>query len=101
MTIQNTPRRVGVTVENGSTTEFPFSFRVFTNTQVLVFAKDNSTDKTEEERLLKLGRDYEVRPNAEQLTNPGGTVVLLNPLKEGARVAVVSVLNLIKNQKKC
>lgn len=90
MTIQNTPRVVGVFDGDGTATQFPFNFKVCLRNVVKVFL---SNDGGQSEEELRLGSDYEVLYNADQDNTPGGAVTLLSPLAVGQRLAVVSSLD--------
>ena len=74
MTIQNTTiRKAGPSQGNGVTTVFPFTFKVFTATDILVTYLDTSGV----ESALVLTTNYTVSLNADQNTSPGGSVTLL------------------------
>ncbi|MBU0593364.1 MAG: hypothetical protein KKH74_06455 [Gammaproteobacteria bacterium] len=65
-------RKAGPFNGNGGTTAFPFSFKVFQASDLLVVR----TDTTGAESELQLTTDYSVAFNANQETTPGGTVNL-------------------------
>lgn len=72
MTVSTTSRRAGPYVGNDVTVAFPFTFRVFEDTDVLVVrARDGA------ETELTLTTDYTVSVNADQDNNPGGTVTMV------------------------
>lgn len=74
MTIQNTTiRKAGPSQGNGVTTVFPFTFKVFTATDILVTYLDASGV----ESVLVLSTNYTVSLNADQNASPGGSVTLL------------------------
>ncbi len=74
MTIQNTTtRKAGPSQGNGVTTVFPFTFKVFTATDILVTYLNVSGV----ESVLVLSTNYTVSLNADQNTSPGGSVTLL------------------------
>ncbi|WP_288076465.1 hypothetical protein [Pseudomonas sp.] len=73
MTISSSTRKAGPYTGNGSTTAFPFAFKVFTTSEVQVIR----TDLLGLESTLVLGTDYTVTLNADQNANPGGTVNML------------------------
>jgi hypothetical protein len=74
MTIQNTTlRKAGPSQGNGVTTVFPFTFKVFTATDILVTYLSASGV----ESALFLTTNYTVLLNADQNTSPGGSVTLL------------------------
>lgn len=71
MTVANTLRRAGPFTGDGVTDSFPFTFKVFADTDLvvteLVIATEVETTKT-------LVTHYSVTLNADQDTSPGGTV---------------------------
>ena len=74
MTIQNTTiRKAGPSQGNGVTTVFPFTFKVFTATDILVTYLNASSV----ESVLVLSTNYTVSLNADQNASPGGSVTLL------------------------
>ena len=60
-------RKAGPCNGNGSTTSFPFSFKVFQASDLLVV----QTDATPTDNALVLGTHYSVTLNANQDSNPG------------------------------
>lgn len=74
MTISSEVRKAGPYTGNGSTKSFPFAFKVFTGTDVVVVR----TDPNALESTLTLGADYSVTLNSDQDTAPGGTVVMFS-----------------------
>ena len=70
MTIPATTRKAGPFTGNGSNTAFPFTFKVFTTTDVAVIKAD--VDGVES--TLTLDSDYSVTLNSDQDATPGGTV---------------------------
>ena len=70
MTIPATTRKAGPFTGNGSNTAFPFTFKVFTATDVAVIKAD--VDGVES--TLTLDSDYSVTLNSDQDATPGGTV---------------------------
>ena len=74
MTIQNTTlRKAGPSQGNGVTTVFPFTFKVFATTDVLVTYLNPSSVQS----ALVLGSDYTVYLNSDQNAAPGGVITLL------------------------
>lgn len=71
MTISSTLRKSGPLVGNGVATSFPFSFKVFATSDIVV---TKTTVATGAMSVLVLTTDYTVSLNADQNTNPGGTV---------------------------
>jgi hypothetical protein len=76
MTISSEVRKAGPFAGNDVTTSFPFVFKVFTSSDLEVVRADEDGIET----ILTQGTDYSVNLNANQNTNPGGTVVLTSPL---------------------
>lgn len=70
MTISSTNRKAGPFVGNGVVSLFPFSFKVFKTSDVLV----TFTDTNGADRELVLDSDYSVTLNNDQDNNPGGVV---------------------------
>jgi len=76
MTIQNTTiRKAGPSLGNGINTLFPFTFKVFTATDVLVTYLNSVSAQSS----LVLGSDYSITLNADQNAAPGGVVTLSWP----------------------
>lgn len=71
MTISSTLRKAGPYVGNGVATSFTFSFKVFSASEVVATLALLATGV---ETVLTLTTDYTVTLNADQNTNPGGTV---------------------------
>lgn len=73
MTIQNTTiRRVGPSQGNGVNVTFPFPFKIFLASEILVtYLNSSSVEST-----LVLTTDYTVTLNPDQNTSPGGSVIL-------------------------
>ena len=87
MAIDSTTRKV-VYEGNGSTTTFQFFFKVFDATDVSVqVGASGSTPST-----LTYGTEFTAVLNADQTTNPGGTVTLTTAPATGVNVAVVSAI---------
>jgi len=74
MTISSVLRKAGPYTGNGSTKQFPFAFKVFSSTDVVVVR----TDPNALESTLTLGADYSVTLNSDQDASPGGTVVVFS-----------------------
>lgn len=70
MTIDSSIRRAGPFKGNGSTVQFPFEFKVFERSDVLVTLADSDDTET----ILQLDSDYEVTLNDNQGQAPGGVV---------------------------
>jgi hypothetical protein len=73
MTVNSTIRKAGPYLGNGTTAVFPFSFKVFANSDVAVVR----TDPLGVESKLVMGTDYSVSLNADQNSNPGGNITML------------------------
>ena len=87
MTIQNTTiRKAGPSQGNGVTTVFPFTFKVFTATDILVTYLSASGV----ESALFLTTNYTVLLNADQNTSPGGSVTLLVAPSTGTYITLTS-----------
>lgn len=72
MSISSATRKAGPYSGNGVTVAFPFAFKVFAGSDLLVVR----TDPGNLESNLTFGTDYTVSLNADQDNNPGGTVTL-------------------------
>ncbi len=88
MTINSTTRKAGPFIGNGSTTSFPFTYKVFQASDLAVVRLDTTTNV---ETVLTLTSDYTVTLNLDQDSNPGGTVVLVaGPLAAGYTLTMTS-----------
>lgn len=74
MTINTQDRTAGPFAGNDVATVFPFEFKVFQNSDLLVFLTVGAAAPS----TLVLDSDYSVTLNTDQNTNPGGSVTLLN-----------------------
>lgn len=70
MTISSEDRKAGPFTGNGSTTSFPFDFKVFDKEDLQVILKNEINVET----TLVLDSDYSVTLNADQDADPGGSV---------------------------
>jgi hypothetical protein len=70
MTIASTIRKAGPYTGNGVTTSFPFSFKLFATTDLVV----TQTSLLGLESVLLINTDYTVFLNANQDSAPGGTI---------------------------
>lgn len=91
MTISSTVRRAGPFDGNGVTTAFPFSFKIFSKTdiQVLLTAVNGAVS------TLVLDSDYSVTMNADQNNTPGGFItypISGSPLPGGAKLVLIGAL---------
>jgi hypothetical protein len=75
MTTPSTARKAGPFTGNGSTSSWPFTFKVFADGDIKVTKADAAGVET----VLVLGTNYTVSLNANQETSPGGTVSYLLP----------------------
>jgi hypothetical protein len=89
VTISSQTRTAGPFTCNGSTTSFPFSFKVFLATDIVVVLR---TDLTGAESNLVLGSDYTVALNADQNANPGGTINTIGAFASGFTLTATSNL---------
>jgi hypothetical protein len=91
MTVPAAERKAGPFNGNGSTTEFPFSFKIFTTEDVeVVFADVDGV-----ETVLELDSDYSVSMNADQDEDPGGTVtypISGSALATGEKLSIAGAL---------
>ena len=85
MSISSEIRRAGPFAGNGSTVNFPFTFKVFTTAQVVVTRTVSGADTT-----LTLTTDYTVALNSDQDTSPGGTVTMLTAPATGQSITITS-----------
>ena len=79
MTVSSTLRKAGPYVGNGVTTQFPFSFKVFTDADIAVIVTDSSNGAAV---TLTLDSDYTVLLNPDQDAVPGGVItypILVGP----------------------
>ena len=88
MTINSSTRIAGPYTGNGSTTAYPFSFKVFSTAEVTVVQTNLSLVET----TLTLGTNYTVSLNANQNSNPGGTVNMVTAPAAGFKITLTSSL---------
>lgn len=91
MTISSTSRKAGPFLGNGVAVSFPFAFKVFKKSDVRV----TLTDPVGADSVLVLDSAYTVTLNADQDSNPGGTVsypVVGSPLATGYRLTITGAL---------
>lgn len=90
MTISSTIRKAGPFIGNGSTTSFPFAFKIFETSDLLVVLLDEATNT---ETTLVLNSNYTATMNGDQNGNPGGTVTLIaGALASGYTLTITSDL---------
>ncbi|MCP2041935.1 hypothetical protein L1281_002553, partial [Neisseria sp. HSC-16F19] len=87
MTIQTETRKTGLFVGDGQQRHFPFHFKVFTASDVLVVIRGATA-----ERILVPGSDCTVTLQADQEDAPGGEVVLDEPLAAGEFMIIGSAV---------
>lgn len=88
MTISSQSRKAGPFTGNGSTTAFPFAFKVFQASDVYVVRANTAGV----ESVLTSGTDYTVTLNANQNSNPGGTVTLTSALATNFKLVITSAV---------
>ena len=86
MSIASTTRKAGPYTGNGVTTIFPFSFKVFASSDLVV----TQTDLSGVETTLTLTTNYTVSLNANQDANPGGTVTCVSAPISGYLLTLTS-----------
>jgi len=90
MTISSTNRKAGPYIGNGTTTVFPFYFKVFTAADVEVV---RLTVATNVETTLAITTDYTVTLNTDQNANPGGSITLVaGALAAGYNLVLTSAI---------
>lgn len=90
MTVAATTRKAGPYTGNAVTTAFPFNFKVFAGSEVVV----TQTDLSGNETTKTLTTDYTVALNADQDANPGGTVNMLAAPATGFLITITSNVSL-------
>lgn len=94
MTINSVLRKTSPYVGNGSVATFPFTFKVFTQADVVVVKKQDSTSQ---ETTLTITTDYTVTLNPDQNGNPGGSITLTaGNLASGFTVVITSGLDALQ-----
>lgn len=87
MTTPSTQRKAGPLLGTGVQTTWPFTFKVFAETDIAVTTADSNGIET----TLTYAVDYSVSLNANQETSPGGTVtypISGTPLPAGSRLVI-------------
>lgn len=92
MTISSQTRKAGPFNGNGTTTAFPFTFKVFAVGDVSVVRANAAGVET----TLTLTSDYTVSLNANQSSNPGGTVTLVSALATGSSMVITSEIDYLQ-----
>jgi len=85
LTVSTTNRKAGPFSGNDATTVFPFAFRVFTDTDLLVVVALAGV-----ETALVLDVDFTASLNASQDNNPGGQITLTTALATGKTLVITS-----------
>ncbi len=85
MTISSTIRKAGPFIGNGSTSVFPFAFKVFLASDVLVIQTVDGVEATK-----VLNTDYSVGLNADQSVTPGGVIYMAVAPAVGATLTLTS-----------
>jgi hypothetical protein len=93
MTISTEIREAGPFTGNGITTLFPFAFKVFEPTDLLVVTVDNSTGV---ETTLVYGTDYSVSLNLDQNSNAGGNITLTTALATGYNMVITTDIEILQ-----
>lgn len=86
MTVSSTTRKAGPFTGDGVVDTFPFTFKVFSDADVLVV----SADADGVESILTIVTDYAVDLNTDQDASPGGDVILNDPLTSGYTMVISS-----------
>jgi len=73
VTISSSTRKAGPFTGNGTTATFPFTFKIFQASDLLVVKTSPTGDETD----LTLTTDYSVSLNADQDSSPGGSITLV------------------------
>jgi hypothetical protein len=93
MTISSTVRLAGPFSGTGLVTTYPFTFKVFSASDLLVVRTDSSNVDTN----LVLTTDYTVSLNADQDGNPGGSVILNSALASGYTLNISSQVSQLQS----
>ena len=87
MTISSSNRKAGPFNGNGVTVAFPFTFKVFAQSDLYVVLANTSTGV---ETVQALTTNYTVSLNADQNASPGGTVTMLTAPATGFTLTLTS-----------
>jgi hypothetical protein len=93
LTISSQTREAGPFVGNGTTTVFPFAFKVFQSSDLYVVRLVVATGV---QSTLIAGTDYTVVLNSDQNASPGGTVTVPVALATGYTLTVTSLLSYLQ-----
>jgi len=91
MTISSQTRIAGPFTGNGITTTFPFAFKVFSVDEVDVVVGTDGVESTP-----TINSDYTVTLNADQNTNPGGSINTTTPLAVSSVLVITSSVELLQ-----
>lgn len=94
MTISNSIRTAGPFLGNGTTNIFPFSFKVFDRSDLLVAVTNTATNV---ETLLTLDADYTVTLNSNQNASPGGIITTTVAPATGTTLSATSNINVTQS----
>jgi len=86
MPVSSEVRRTEAFVGTGSVSQYPFNFLVFSDADVEVVV----ANALGVEAVLELHVDYEVELNENQVADPGGNVILFDPLAVDFRLVITS-----------
>jgi parallel beta-helix repeat protein len=92
MTISTTDRKAGPFDGNDVTVDFPFTFKVFSAADLYVIKADSAGAET----VLVLSSDFTVSLNADQDSNPGGTLTLPAALATGYTLTITSDIDILQ-----
>lgn len=94
MTISSSTRTAGPFIGNGVTQTFPFAFKVYARSDLLVAQTVTATGV---ETIKILDADYTVALNSNQDTNPGGMITMLAAPPVGTTLAATSNIPLVQS----
>jgi len=89
MSVLTSVRKAGPLVANGVLVTFPFTFKVFTTTDIAVIY----TDTLNVENTLLLNVDYTVSLNIDQVASPGGSITTTAIYATGTFITIQSNLD--------
>lgn len=87
MTVSSDTRKAGPFTGTGTTGPFPFTFKVFVASDVLVVQLDTTTQI---QTTLTLTTDYTVSLNSNQNSSPGGSITLVSALPSTKKIIISS-----------
>lgn len=89
MAISSETRITPTFVGNGITQTFPFTFRIFTDDDLVVTTRNSETG---DETTLDLTTDYTASLKSPQSSNSGGSITLTEPLAVGYEMVITSAV---------